>query len=268
MMSALIGSGLLSFGGSRQAAGGDFEAKVREYAASVDQTYMASVGFPPNYRFALGGVVLPLPPIQVQHGRVFIIGAYPSAVFRTIQKRRVPADNLKMPFDAADSPGGVNASARELDKFYLKPLGLNREDCWITNLVKPFLFKKVHVDQFRALGSTQSAQTTRDEYERYAGAGLEWIDTELEIAEPKLIIALGAEVAGIIGNVASNHAREELLSPYRIHTIQRRGREYKIIYMVHPGQLMRKTEKWTKIHQTGLDSLRPIVRSILNESAK
>jgi uracil-DNA glycosylase len=257
---------ILGFGGLGAAVDDNFEAKVRGYTASVARSYMASIDLPSNYRFFSGTAVLPLPPIQVRHDKVFILGAYPSAIFQSIRKRRVPVDNLKMPFDATVYPGGVNASAEELDESYLKPLGLSRNDCWITNLVKVFLFKKEHAEQFRVLGSTYSAYATREEYERYAKGGLAWIDRELEIAEPRLIITLGSEVAGIIADVGDAGKREKLLNPYKVRTIRRGNHEYRVIHMVHPGQLMRRTPKWTKIHQKGIESLRPVIHRLLEET--
>lgn len=248
------------------AADDGFEAAVRGYTADVARSYMSSIRLPPNYKFLSGAAVLPLPPIQVRHGKVFVLGAYPSAVFQSIRKRRVPVENLKMPFDATAYPGGVNASAEELDEFYLKPLGLTRKDCWITNLVKVFLFKKEHAEQFRVLGSTQTAYATRGEYERYAKAGLAWVDRELEIAEPRLIITLGSEVGGVFAGVSDADQRKELLNPYKIRTIRRGNHEYRVIHMVHPGQLMRQTPKWTKIHQQGIKSLRAAIRKLLEES--
>jgi uracil-DNA glycosylase len=78
--------------------------------------------------------------------KVFIIGAYPSARFGVMGgKRDVPmADNLG-PFEPERYFDGervrLQNSAAELDKHYLVPLGVRREECWITDLVKVFLFK-------------------------------------------------------------------------------------------------------------------------------
>lgn len=218
---------------------------LNEYRDDVRKNYSKSVGLPADYAFSNGKPVLPLPPVSTAVGGVMIIGAYPSAIFA----KGVPADNLQMPFDDTAYPGGINKSAEELDKEYLAPLGLARSGCWITNLVKVFLFKIGHAQA--------GGEETRSDFDAYARASLPWLEKELALAKPRLIITLGEEVAGIVTGTAG--AERVKLLDYKIRTIKLNGREYKIVHMVHPGQLMRKNAKWLKIHQEGLKALRRII---------
>jgi len=224
------------------AGGVNMKEELEAYKADARENYSKSVGLPADYAFSNGKLVLPLPPVSTAVGGIMVIGAYPSAIFAG----GVPADNLKMPFDDTVYPGGVNKSAEELDKEYLAPLGLARSGCWITNLVKVFLFKKGHA----RIGGAE----TRSEFDSYARKSLPWLEKELALAKPRLILTLGEEVAGIVTKTAG--AKRVKLLDYKIRTIKLFCREYKIIHMVHPGQLMRKNAKWIKTHQEGLKALR------------
>jgi uracil-DNA glycosylase len=241
----------------------DFSAATRAYADEVRLSYSAAVNLSLDYHFATGEPVLPLPPVEVRRGGIFVIGAYPSAIFKSIKGRIVPVGNLKMPFDATGYPGGTNKSAKELDDNYLQPLGLTRRDCWITNLVKVFLFKREHTAQFVALGSTGPVAPTREKFEYFAAASLPWIERELRIAEPRLIITLGAEAAGVVEGVRGAGRRPELLD-YKVHSVRLAGREYAVVHMVHPGQMMRKHPKWARVHQDGIKALRPVIQQMLS----
>jgi uracil-DNA glycosylase len=256
----LCGAGV---GQGAEMSDAEFGAAAHQYANEVRRSYCAAVKLPSDYHFATGEPVLPLPPAEIRRGGIFIIGAYPSAVFKSIKGRIVPVENLKMPFDVSEYPGGTNKSAKELDDNYLTPLGLTRRDCWITNLVKAFLFKKEHAAQFAVLGSAGPMAPTRERFEEYAAASLPWIEQELRIAEPRLIITLGAEVAGVVEGVRGDNRRLELLD-YKVHSVRLVGREYAVVHMVHPGQLMRKHPKWIRIHQDGIKALRPFIQQLLS----
>ena len=233
---------------------------LKTYQDDVIHNYAKAVGLPADYSFANGKPVLPLPPINVAISGVMIIGAYPSADF---QGGGIPMGNLKIPFDPTVYPHGINRSAEELDKEYLAPLGLTRKDCWITNLVKVFLFKSAHTRPHGKAGGAAAPVETRSNFDSYAKKSLPWLEKELLLAKPKLIITLGAEVAGVVTGTAPS-ARVQLLD-YTIRRIQLGGREYKIVHMVHPGQLMRDNPKWTKIHETGVKSLRQDIRELLKQ---
>ena len=194
---------------------------LKLYQDDVAHNYSKSLGLPSDYSFSNGKPVLPLPPVSAAIGGVMIIGAYPSAVFKRTAWAAVPIDNLKMPFDPTAYPDGINKSAQELDNEYLTPLGLSRHDCWITNLVKVFLFKQGHVQVHGEVKAMAARKGTRQDFASYAQKSLPWLEKELALAKPKLIITLGEEVAGIITGTDSE-ARVELLN-YRIRTIKLNG---------------------------------------------
>lgn len=238
--------------------------KLADYQAEVLHNYNESIGLPENYAFLNGTPVRALPPVQAAVGGVMIIGAYPSAVFEYGNKRVVPVKNLNEPFDPAVSGDSKNKSAEELDQNILLPLGLSRDKCWITNTVKVFLFKPEHAAQFSALKSPLKGFSTRADFETYAQKSLPWLYREIEMAHPKLIITLGAEVAGIVRGVKGAEARSKLLN-YQIGHLKIGQAEYRIVHFAHPGILMRKNPKWVKIHTLGVERLKTEIRDLLQE---
>ena len=102
--------------------------------------YAASIGLPSDASYITGAPLRPVVPLDIGSD-VFIIGAYPSARFGVMNgERNVPvADNLG-PFEPERYYDGEQVreqdSAAELRDYYLKLLGIDREKCWVTDLVK------------------------------------------------------------------------------------------------------------------------------------
>jgi hypothetical protein len=117
---------------------------------SMYAEYAASVCLLPSAQYLYGTPLRPVVPLDIAVGGVFVLGAYPSARFAVVDGvTDVPvADNLG-PFQNERWFDGARIreqpSARELRDFFLSPLNIDRSSCWITDLVKVFLFKKGHV---------------------------------------------------------------------------------------------------------------------------
>jgi hypothetical protein len=219
--------------------------------------YLLSLGIDGEPRFLNGKCVdIILPKQTTRHG-VLVLGAYPTALFEQIDGHFVPADNIAEPFDP------LTASGKELDRYYLDKLGLNREQCWITNLLKVFLFKPGHMGH--ALPSVADVARSRFEDLASSEANLEWLDAELRIASPRLVITLGREVAGIIRGVNNNAARNALLKGC-IQEYPFRGQRYLWIHLPHPGIVMRKgsvKNKWPRRHAVFCARLRAPIKDLL-----
>lgn len=246
------------------------QSGLENYNNEIKNNYLESIGLSEDYSFENGAKIKPLPPVEVARQGVFIIGAYPSAVFKREGTRTVPVDNLEKPFDDTvyvDDSGKTskNKSGMELDEKYLSPLGISRSQCWITNLVKVFLYKQGHSNGEAKIGGGE-----RDNYDDYAVKSLPWLYREIEMANPTIIITLGREVASAIRGVKGDSKRNELLN-YEIGTIKINGKEYSIVHMVHPGLLMRTTNEntpsklqgWSEKHKNGLIVLKPKIQQLL-----
>jgi uracil-DNA glycosylase len=188
---------------------------------------------------------------------VFILGAYPSAQFETVgAENDVPVGDNLGPFEPQRYFDGrrvrTQASADELEAFYLAPLEISRSECWVTDLVKVSLFKEGHREKYARLGATPPARYERERFEELATRSLPWIERELELARPKLVITLGAEIAGIVGSVTSPTRRNALLGP-GITPARFGAREFPTAHLAHPGIVMRKGDgaknPWPKLHE-------------------
>lgn len=218
---------------------------VSQLQRSIFRDYAGSVGLDSDARYLDGTPLRPVVPLDVAVGGVMVIGAYPSARFAVIGKERdVPvADNLG-PFENERWFDGARVreqpSARELQDLFLGPLGVSRADCWITDLVKVFLFKSGHRKKYERLGAESPPGYERERFPELANRSLPWIAREIGAAKPRVIITLGAEVAGQLRGETAARSQVALLKP-EIGYVTVAGADVPIIHCAHPGILMRAT---------------------------
>ena len=201
--------------------------------AQLTANYLPSLGIVSPVEFVGGKAIAPVPPKHCATGKIMILGAYPTAAYERIDRHIVPVGNIAEPFDP------MTDSGKELDSQYLEPLGIRRDDCWITNLLKVFLFKEEH-----QRGDEGRDFLKREDFERLASLenNLDWLEAELRLALPKVIITLGREVAGILRGVRGDRERNDQLKG-EIQNDTFRGVEFKWIHLPHPGIVMRKGSK-------------------------
>ena len=168
-----------------------------------------------------------------------VVGAYPSAKFATIQGiTDVPVASNDAPFSSEIYFDGSRVrripSGEELEENYLRPLGISRAQCWITNLVKVFLFKPGHVNRYHRLGVR--AIETRSWYRELAQKSLPWLWEEISLAQPKLIIFLSVDVVATVLGFRSQ-ATEYLDGQIRL--LPETTGTYQALCLPHPGILMK-----------------------------
>lgn len=245
---------------------------IQEFQRRLFKRYKSSLSLPKNYRYFYGNPVEPVVPLDTKTESVLIIGAYPSAKFATIDSEtNAPvADNLG-PFSSDRYFDGSRvrslASGHELYTEYLRPLGLQRTQCWITDLVKVFLFKQGHIEKYHRLGCKWPDRETRSLFEQYANESKNWLKEELQLANPKLIITLGTEVAGILQNVRGQSARNALLGG-KLRDLKFEDLEYPVIHLAHPGIIMRpatERNQWPRLHR---EKHIPEVKKIIKRLSK
>jgi len=217
---------------------------IGELQRSIWTGYQASIGLDPEARYFGGARLRPVVPLDTGIGGVFILGAYPSARFETVgSENDVPVGDNLGPFEPERYFDGrrvrTQASADELAEYYLKPLGLDRSTCWITDIVKVFLFKEGHREKYMRLGAVPPAGYEREHFEELANLSLPWLERELRVAQPKVMITLGAEIAGLLRGVRGQERRNELLGK-ESSTITVGETSVMTVHLAHPGIVMRK----------------------------
>ena len=145
---------------------------IKTYQKRCFKNYKKSIGLPDNYNFLHGNPINVQVPIETTQNGLMVVGAYPSAKFYTIGKfTNVPLVDHNAPFSNESYFDGSSVrnipSGEELEKNYLVPLGISRDYCWITDLVKVFLFKKGHIDQYIKLGESNITEN-RSKFKEYA----------------------------------------------------------------------------------------------------
>jgi len=224
---------------------------ILAYQQKVARDYPRAVGLPRNYTYPDGNPIRPLPPFHVATRGLMIVGAYPSARFEarpTYKDRRpfrlVPiADNLH-PFAKEDYFDGLRPRSLEsglgLLRYLLHPLHLSSEECWITDLVKVFLYKPEHVSSCGAVHPRFHVPVLRDKFHYLGTKSLSWLRSEAEICQPKLIVTLGVEVAQVVSASPRASADDILRRP--ISNLDSLG-GYPVLHLPHPDAC-RRWEKW------------------------
>ena len=216
---------------------------VRDYQVKCWREYKSSVGLPLEYGYLFGNPVNVLVPVETAINGIMIVGAYPSAKFYTINGiTDVPLYDNDAPFSSESYFDGSRVrsipSGKELEDNYLAPLQIGRNQCWITDLVKVFLFKDGHVDRYRRLG--QAAVTeTRSQFRTLAERSLKWLVEEIDIASPKVVISLGLEVTSVLFGITE--AKSKALLDGAVHPLLLANRENKVICLPHPGIIMKRS---------------------------
>lgn len=188
---------------------------IQNFQQRLYTRYKNSLPLPARYQYIYGNPVQPVVPVQAVQKGVCLIAASPPARLATIgPEQGVPVADDCTPFNPVAYFDGSRvrlAAGLELDKAYLAPLGLRREQCWLTYMVRVFLFKDEHLAKYRRLGCPWPERETFSQFEALARAGLPWLEEELALARPRLVITLGAEVAGVLQDVRGAAAGQALL---------------------------------------------------------
>jgi uracil-DNA glycosylase len=229
---------------------------IQNFQQRLYARYKHSLALPPTYHYLYGNPVQPLVPLDTAQGGVCIIGAYPTARFAAFNlEGEVPFADICQPFSAGRYFDGrqvrVVASGAELEEAYLAPLGLRREQCWITNLVKIFLFQDEHLAGYRRLDCPWPEWETRSRFEKLARQSLAWLEEELVLARPRLVITLGAEVAGVLQDVRGQAATHALLGGH-LKDLWLGETVYPALHLAHPGVVICPASDhnpWPRLHR-------------------
>ena len=212
-------------------------------------TYKSEIGYPENYTYFGGNPIKVHVPIETPLNKVMIVGAYPTARFFTVDGPQgkvidTPMEDHNSPFSNETYFDGSRVrtipSGQELNEVILQKIGVKREDCWITDLVKVFLFKEGHIKRYENLGK-KDMEANRNKFMEYAKLSLPFLYDEIEICNPYVIILLGQEVAQAFFQISAVRALGYLDGTVKKFEVK--GKERNIICLPHPGILMKKTGK-------------------------
>jgi hypothetical protein len=230
------------------------KSPILKYQQKVFREYSKEIKLPPNYTYPDGNPIKPLPPIQTRTNGLMIVGAYPSARFESRkvtdgsnQYRLIPIGDTLQPFGDEEYFDGLRVrrleTGIELKGYLLDGLGLDFTDCWITHLVKVFLYKKEHIESYKAFDPYFQIRMYRNDFINLGKNGIGWLKEEIRICNPKVIVTLGYEVAKVVSGKERIRA-EEILQSGIDHPDNANG--IPTVYAPHPDAC-RRFEKWRKI---------------------
>jgi len=184
---------------------------IQQYQKKCSKEYLKSIKFPKETSYLYNNPVQTVVPIETAIGKIMIIGPQPAAkVYFVNDIPDVPLYDATAPFSIEPYYDGnrVRSSytGQELSEVILELLEIPREKCWLTTLVKVFLFDEDHVKKFKRLGKT--IKENKSNYSDLALKSMPWIRDEIEIANPKTIILLGPEVISSMLLISIEEAKE------------------------------------------------------------
>ena len=240
---------------------------ILTYQQRCHREYNASIDLPAVYTYPDGNPIRPLPPVKTATGGLMIVGAYPSARFESRaslnnpgRNRLIPvADNLQ-PFGDEEYFDGVRVrrleSAHGLRHYLLDPLGLTPEECWITDLVKVFLYKPEHVDSIGDVLPDFPVPQLRRSFRLLGEKSLPWLQEECRLCKPKLVITLGEEVAQVVSGERNAKADDLLNRPVSSYE---GTSQHPTLHLPHPDAC-RRSEKWRQNLSERLEIIKQLIR--------
>lgn len=243
--------------------------KLNRLRKSIYESYAKSLKLDAEACYIDGTPLRPVVPLDTARESLFIVGAYPSARFHRIRDiTKVPAGDNLGPFEPQrwfDASCVTNQlSAKELDTWYLEPMGVKREDCWITNLVKVFLFKPGHRRKYEKLSAVPPVGYESERFHELAVCSKSVLEEELQLAKPRLVVTLGEKVAGVLHGVQSSTVQRRRLSP-TVEELRVGKSTVPMMHCAHPGILMRNVD-WCARHDTEfIPALQKVWRDIRDD---
>ncbi len=219
---------------------------IQNFQQRLFSHYKDSLSLPSTYNYLYGNPVKPVVPLDTNRNGVLVMGAAPPARLAAIGTEfDVPVENCDRPFSATPYFDGRRLrnviGEKNLLNNYLNLLGLRRRQCWLTCLVKIFLFEESHLSKYRRLGCDWPEYGTAGCFHKLAHQSLDWLAQELELACPRLVITLGIETATVLQAVPGVPHPDELLSG-ELHDLWLDNTVYPVIHLPGPTMLQSQTE--------------------------
>jgi hypothetical protein len=228
---------------------------IRAFQRRLYSDYEGDLQLPHTFKYFYGNPVQPVVPLDTALDAVMIIGRHPETIYAHVaDERDVPVGDVPRPFPSEIYFDGLrprfHSSGAQLEEALLLPLNLQRRQCWLTHLVHVYLFTRDQVEAYRRLGVIWPEQETRTAFEELAQQSLPWLADEMAVAKPRLVLTLGADVAGIVQGVTGQAAREALLDG-TVRELSLAGHSRPAIHLAEPAQVIPHAAahtSWPEIH--------------------
>ncbi|PID91682.1 MAG: hypothetical protein CSA96_06985 [Bacteroidetes bacterium] len=217
---------------------------IHQFQKQCFTDYCQSIQFPSELKYVYGNPVSPVIPIETAVGKIMIIAPLPGVRMNTIDDiPDVPVGNSNAPFSTEAYYDGSQVRSslvgQELDEVILEALGIERDECWLTSMVKVHLFDELQVKKYHRLGV--EIQEQRSHFMEYANNSMKWIRDEIEIANPLAIVLMGAEVIANMLLVSLEEAQSFITGEIVEKTIIWKNSNF--ICLPAPGEMMDRSAR-------------------------
>ena len=222
--------------------------------------------FPKKYLFPDGNPIQPVLPVCVVKSSIMVIGAFPSARFERRNGFLIPVANNLSPFAEEIYFDGrevrKQASREALDKFYFPQLGIDPAKIWLTDLVKVYLYPQKHIKNCKEINKSYKFVDTHKLFLKIAETSIPWMQKEILLCNPKLIITLGEVSARVLRNDKKLKSRELLNGT--VNKINIKNKEYLVASLAHP-EIRRIDEDWNKFTEKAILKLNEDIEKIVSK---
>lgn len=183
---------------------------THNYQKKCYRQYKESIGYPEERAFLFGNPVEVAVPHEVTRDKVMIVGFHPGAkTYEVEDQKEVPLYSANFPFSAEEYFNGKQVettSGREHLVEVLQKLGIRLEDCWLTSLIKIYLFSSKDVAKYNKLGNFKVAPDEFN-FREYGAKSIPWLQQEVNIANPQLLILIGLETISLFYDLSPTKAK-------------------------------------------------------------
>jgi hypothetical protein len=199
---------------------------------------------PNPYSYPDGNPIRPVVPVKTEQQGIMLIGAFPSARFERRSKVLIPIGDNLSPFGQEEYFDGrevrTQASRSSLDENYFSQLNIDSNKIWMTDIVKVYLYPEAHIHNCKIIYPRKSFVNTHRLFAEIAAASMNWMQREIAICNPRLIITLGDVAARAILDDKKSKVEMLLNGEVRSLTLDK---EYKIVHLAHP-EIRRRNKTW------------------------
>lgn len=217
---------------------------------------------PNPYIYPDGNPVRPVIPTKTAQNSIMLIGAFPSARFEKRNKVLIPVGDNLSPFGHEEYFDGstvrTQASRDSLDKIYFPQLNISSDKIWITDIVKVYLFPEKHIKNCKVISPSITFVNTHDLFKKIAAASMGWMQQEISICNPKLIITLGEVAARIISGDTKTSIKTLLNGEVRQLQLDKR---YNIAHLGHP-EIRRINKEWDSLTEQAIQKLSKFITTL------
>ena len=217
---------------------------------------------PDPYVYPDGNPIRPVIPVKTVKNSIMLIGAFPSARFEKRNGVLIPAGDNLSPFASEEYFDGETvrrqASRVRLEEDYFRQLHIDSNNIWITDIVKVYLFPEKHIKNCKLISPRIEFVNTHRLFKQIAAASSHWIEREIIICNPKLIITLGEIPARTISRDWLTPNKKLLNGVVKEVALDK---IYKIAHLGHP-EIMRLDKNWRIFSEKAISMLSEQIKII------